>query len=259
MPAKTFTRTVLVALVAIGFHQAAQADQLVISGSSTVGHDLLMPNRSEIQGLAGHQIEINSIGSGNGIKSLSNGNADMAMISAPLGEVISNLNAREPGSINGRELVAYQVGGAEVAFVSHPSNPVRSLRSHQIYDILNGSITNWSEVGGLQMPIQVFVEPPGGGVRSAVEHRLSDWGDHLAAEQYVQSASLVRTAVAQVHGGLGITALAHVDNSVRLIATEEPLLQPFFLVTRGQANRPMMAVIEAARRVSGWRDSGSAS
>lgn len=230
---------------------------MTINGSSTVAAGLLAPHRDEIQRRSGQQIEVSPTGSGHGIKALSNGGADMAMISANLGAIVSNLNEREPGSINGRTLVAYQVGGAQIAIIAHPSNPIRSLTAHRLYDILAGKTTNWADVGGLPMPIQIFVEPPGGGVRSAVEHKLSEWGDHLVAEQYVQSATLVRNAVARGPGGLGITAMAHVDNTVRLMATEELLLQPYFLVTRGRANPQMMAVIKAARAVTGWRASGS--
>lgn len=259
MPYKSIASLALAALVALGLHQPAQADPLLITGSSTVAHDLMMPRTAEIQARAGVQFDVESTGSGYGIKALFNNTADMAMISAPLREVVLNLNERDPGSIDGRELTAYEVGGAQVAFITHPSNPVRSITAQQLYDILNGKITNWSELGGLQMQIQVFVEPPGGGVRGAVEHRLAEWGDHLATEQYVQSAQMVKAAVSQVLGGFGVAAAVHADNSVAVLSTNDVVKQPYYIVTRGQASGQMMAVIEAARAVTGWRPASSGS
>lgn len=249
---KLFGFGALAALLMTGLHQPALAQELVVSGSSTVGHGLMLPHELEIEARSGVQLQVNATGSGYGINSLFDGATDMAMISAPLGAVVSNLNARNPGSINGRELVANQVGGSQVAFIVHPLNPVKSLTSQQLFDILNGSITNWADVGGLPMPIKLLAEPPGGGVRSAVEHHLAQWGDVLAVEQYVQSARLVPTAIAQMPGGLGITAMSHLDQSVVAVSTEESVVQPYYLVSRGQPTPRMRAVIEAARAISGW-------
>lgn len=242
----------LFALLVIVSQQSVQAQELVISGSSTVGHGLMLEHEAEVETRSAVPIQVNATGSGHGIRALFNGGADMAMISAPLGAVVSNLNAREPGSINGRELVAHQVGGNQVAFIVHPSNPVKTLTSQQLYDILNGTITSWAEVGGLPMRIDLLAEPPGGGVRSAVEYELSQWGDVLAIEHYVQSARMVPMAIAQTPAGLGITAVAHVTGQVAMMTTEETVVQPYYLVTRGQPDRRMNAVIEAARAVSGW-------
>lgn len=252
MPLRILAVLTVVLAFSVGLPPLAQAEDLVVSGSSTVGHGLMLPHEEEVEALSGVRLEINPTGSGYGIRALFNGGADMAMISAPLGAVVSNLNARDPGSINGRELVANQVGGSRVAFVVHPHNPVKSLTAQQLYDILNGTITNWADVGGLPMPIELLAEPPGGGVRSAVEHRLAEWGDLLAVEHYVQSARLVPVAVAQVPGAFGITAQSHVNNTVALITTEEAVIQPYYLITRGQPDGRMRAVIEAARAVSGW-------
>ncbi|NNG03121.1 MAG: hypothetical protein HKM95_03360 [Inquilinus sp.] len=243
--------TALFALFATGFSPSVQAQELRISGSSTVSGSLMVPHEREIETLAGEQVGVTATGSSHGIKALVAGTADMAMISAPLGAVVASINERDPGAVNGRGLIAHEVGRNQVAFVVHPSNPVRRLNSNQLYDILAGRIANWREVGGVTMPIQIMVEPPGGGVRSAVEDTIEEWGDVLAAESYVQSAPLVITAVSHLPGGLGITSMSHVNGSVDLLETEEPMGQSLYLVTVGQPDRRMTAVIEAARAT--WR------
>lgn len=256
---RTMGAAALIALLTTGYQGSLQAQELIISGSSTVGHALMLPHETEVEALSDNQIEVSATGSGHGIRALFDGTADMAMISAPLGSVVSNLNARDPGSINGRELVAHQVGGSQVAFIVHPSNPVKTLTAQQLYDILTGRITNWADVGGIPMQIDLLAEPPGGGVRSAVEDRLSEWGDVLAVEHYVQSARLVPGAIAMVPGGFGITALSHIDGSVALVTTEEAVIQPYLLITRGQPTARMRAVIEAVRAVAGWNTSNGES
>lgn len=242
----------LSALISFGVQHTAQAQDLTISGSATVSYGLMLPHEMEIEARSGVQIEVMATGSGHGIKSLFNGSADMAMISSPLGPVVASRNAQEPGSVNGRELVVHQVGASDVAFIVHPMNPLRTLTAAQLYDILAGKIVNWSEVGGPQMPITLLAEQPGGGVRSAVEHRIAEWGDVLFGEKQLQSVLLVRNAVARTPGGFGIAARSIIDDTVALITTGENLSQPYNIVTRGQPDSRMRAVIEAARVISGW-------
>ena len=50
-----------------------------------------------------------------------------------------------------------------IAFITHPSNPVRRISVTQLKDVLLGKIVNWSQVGGPDMPIQIYAPDPGFG------------------------------------------------------------------------------------------------
>ena len=66
--------------------------------------------------------------------------------------------------------------------ITHPDNPVSSLTSEQIRQIYSGQITNWSEVGGNDVPILVVARPEGSGTRSVFESRMfGDAGIELTA------------------------------------------------------------------------------
>ena len=51
------------------------------------------------------------------------------------------------------------IGLDALVFITNSDNPVDSLTVDQIRGIFSGSITNWSEVGGLDMPIKAFQRP----------------------------------------------------------------------------------------------------
>ena len=84
----------------------AMAEDLVIAGSTTVSSTVLQPFEAKIEKLAKTTYELRSVGSGNGVLALIAGEADMAAVSAPLADVVRKLNTKNPGSVNGRELVA---------------------------------------------------------------------------------------------------------------------------------------------------------
>ena len=51
------------------------------------------------------------------------------------------------------------IGLDALVFITNTDNPVDSLTEEQIRGIFSGRITNWSEVGGLDMPIKAFQRP----------------------------------------------------------------------------------------------------
>ena len=233
------------------------AEDVTIAGSTTVASTVLQPFEAKIEKLAKTTYELRSVGSGNGVLALIAGEADMAAVSAPLADVVRKLNTKNPGSVNGRELVAHEIGAARVAFVVHPTNAVKQLTTEQVTEILSGRITSWSEVGGLNLPIEVFAEPKGGGVRTLVEKTIGKWGDVLAEPTTVQTATQVVFAVSQVPNALGIAASAAVTSSVFTLSTDRPISQPLILVTRGEPTPRMKKLIEAARKIAGGSGAGS--
>ena len=50
-----------------------------------------------------------------------------------------------------------------IAVIVHPANPVRKLSFAQMKDIFTGRITNWSQLGGADLPINVYAPDPTSG------------------------------------------------------------------------------------------------
>lgn len=66
----------------------------------------------------------------------------------------------------GTDLAITPIGRDALVFIVNESNPVESLTQQQLIDIYSGKITNWSEVGGEDMPIQAFQRPESSGSQS---------------------------------------------------------------------------------------------
>src|ERR1700730_7980842 len=166
-----------IAVASVALASAANADTVSLNGSTTVMNVLVMPKKAQIEAASGQQITIVGNGSQRGLADLLAGKAQIGMISAPLDEEVTKINAKQPGSIDLAKLKAYVVGETRVAFAVHPSNAVRSLTSAQLTDIFNGTTRNWKDVGGADQPIVVVAAQPGDGVRSMVEGKLLKGGE----------------------------------------------------------------------------------
>ena len=77
--------------------------------------------------------------------------------------------------LQGLNFVAYAKDGlswfhyTKVAGKSTPSSAVTNLSQAQLRGDLNGSIDNWSQVGGTNAPIVVVTAPEGSGMQSVLE------------------------------------------------------------------------------------------
>lgn len=243
------TATLAGALVMAAF-AAAEAAPLRVQGSTTVA-GLLEPRQGELEKAAGLEIEIQGVGSSRGIAALVAGEADIAMISAPLEEVVIKMNQNTPGSVDGSTLIGHRVGGTEVAFAVHPSNPVKALTLAQITEILAGRVTDWNQLGGPDGRIDVAVAHKGDGIRTMVEKRLLGGASVSGKPRQLRFANQIPEVVAAVPNAFGLTTTSRISTGIIPLRTDDAIAQPLLLVTRGEPGPELQALIEAVRKALG--------
>ncbi len=119
-----------------------RGNKVVIKGSTTV-LPITQKAAEEYHKISSTGITIEGSGSGNGIKSLLDGNCDIANSSREMKE--EEIKLASSKNIRVKEIaVAYDM----IVPVLHPSNPVSNLSLDQLKAIYDGSITDWKQVGG---------------------------------------------------------------------------------------------------------------
>jgi phosphate transport system substrate-binding protein len=115
-------------------------NQLVLTGSSTVA-PLVGEIAKQFEALhPGVRVDVQSGGSSRGVADARRGLADIGMVSRDL----------KPEE---QDLTALTIARDGVSVILHRDNPVVALSDEQIVAIYKGDITNWSEVGGNDAPI----------------------------------------------------------------------------------------------------------
>lgn len=244
------------ALVALALLQvpllagAAEAATVRITGSTTVA-GLLQPKQPEVETKSGLTIEIEGVGSSRGIEALIAGEADVAMISASLEQVVVKLNQKAPGSVDGSSLVSHPVGATEVAFAVHPSNPVTQLTLAQITEVLAGRITNWSQLGGQDARIDVAISHQGDGIRTMVEKELLGGASVSGKPRQLRFATQIPQVVAAVPNAFGLTTASRIGAGITPVRTDSQITQPLLFVTQGPASPEVAALIDVVRAALG--------
>jgi phosphate transport system substrate-binding protein len=105
------------------------------------------------------KIQLDDSGSTKALESLAAGRVDLAAIGRPLTAAEQALG-----------LVAVPIGTQKIAIVVSRANPFSgSLTNPQFAQILNGTLTNWSQVGGPNAPIKLVDHPSSSDTRQALE------------------------------------------------------------------------------------------
>ena len=136
-------------------------------------------------------------GSGTGIEAASNGSCDIGLSSRALKDT-------ETG------LVGTTVALDGIAVIVNANCGVDDLSVEQIAKIYTGEITNWSEVGGADLPIACIGRESGSGTRDGFES-ITDTKDACVLSQELTSTGAVISAVASSENAIGYASLSAVE------------------------------------------------
>lgn len=186
------------------------------------------------------------VGSGAGIEAVNNGTAEIGNSSRNLKDA-----EKEAGAVE--NIVA--IDG--IAVCVDPANEVTGLTKEQLINIYNGTVTNWSEVGGTDAPIIVVGREAGSGTRGAFEELL-DLEDACVYANELDSTGAVMAKVAATPGAIGYVSLDALNDTVVAVALDGVeataenikagnyfLSRPFVMATKGE-------ISEQSELVQAW-------
>lgn len=200
-------------------------------------------------------IEIQQIGSTEGIKAIHDGTTD-------IGTASRELNDEEKTWGLDEHIIAYD----GIAIIVNPDNGVENLSSDQITKIFKGEIKNWKEVGGKDKEIVLINREAGSGTRGAFEEllKLQEKQADGTKKTLISDKALVvgsngevKTNVASKDNAIGYISLGIVDKTVKALkvdnveATEAnvksktyPVWRPFLMLTKGELKPEVKAFLD---------------
>lgn len=191
----------------------------------------------------GVTVTVEYTGSGAGLESLAAGSVDIGNASRGL---------KDEEKANG--LVENIVAIDGIAVITEKNNSVTDISAETLSKIYTGELTNWSDLGGADMPIVVIGREAGSGTRDAFEELL-EIEDCCKYAQELDSTGAVLAKVASTPGAIGYVSLDVVDSSViglkingaepteeQILAGNYILQRPFVMATTGEISEQSEAV-----------------
>ena len=186
---------------------------------------------------------------------LVDGEVDLIVVTEPSEDELAYANEHNV------ELDVTPVVREGFVFFVNKDNPVDSLTIEQIQDIYSGKITNWSEVGGKDAPIQAFQRPANSGSQTgmlslvmkdiemiepkqedivetmySIVDLVSDYDngiDSLGYSYYYYATTMFEEMDSEIANGIKLLKINGVEpNNQTIKAQEYPLETAYYIVTR---------------------------
>jgi phosphate transport system substrate-binding protein len=164
------------------------------------------------------RISVTGGGSGTGIASLINNTVDIANASRGIKDKeIENAQA------NGVEPLEFVIARDAIAVIVNPENPVQELTLEQISAIYSGEITNWSEVGGDDLPIVRLSRESNSGTHVYFLEEVLRLGDKESKVLFSTNTLLLPSSegiiqeVSQNPHAIGYDGLGYVTEEVKVL------------------------------------------
>ena len=157
---------------------------------------------------SGVDVTYDPTGSGAGITGAAEGTLDIGLSSRAL---------KDDEAAGGLTATTFALDG--IAIIVNSENTVEDLTLEQIKGLATGEITNWSEVGGPDMPVVLVGREAGSGTRDGFES-IVDVKDACKYDQELTSTGAVIAGVAANPNAFGYASLSAVDDTVKAVTVE---------------------------------------
>lgn len=166
--------------------------KVIVSGSTTILPIAEQAAEGFMQANPGTLVLVSGLGSSAGIEAVSAGTADIGTSSRDLKPEEQKLG-----------LVDTPIAYDGIAVIVSPGNPVSGLTTEQLRKIFSGQITNWSQVGGEDRPIDVVNRDEASGTREAFKKIVMADASFDPYAAVLPGTGQVRDVVARAQGAIG--------------------------------------------------------
>lgn len=211
---KLFIGGAIVIAGVIGFtvysaNHSSAVTKLDIKGSTSV-EPFIKAVKEE--NLGKYNIKLSAQGSGTGISALFDKTTDIAMSSR-------DLKPEEQSKADSEDVEKTVIALDGISIIVNKESNVNNLNSKQVHDIFTGKITNWSEVGGSNLPISVVARDEASGTREGFDKLLSIDSLAKGAKQIEATGEVIRT-IADNKGAIGYVSSGSSLDNVKVLSFE---------------------------------------
>ncbi|KNY27650.1 substrate-binding domain-containing protein [Pseudobacteroides cellulosolvens] len=189
----------------------AAATPLKVGGSTTIA-PLARTLETGFEASTGNAVDvvITEGGSGAGLSGVLDGSLDVGMMSRDLSD---SEKATYP------YIIPITIGKDAVAVIVNPSNPITNLTQDQVKNIFSSAatspITNWSQLGGNNAPIEVHTRTEGSGTLDAFKELALGKTTIVSTAINHPSSEEMQVSVKDNANAIGFVSLDYVNETVK--------------------------------------------
>ncbi len=180
---------------------------VALGGSTSVESVILSAMEVFMQNNPGVTVTYDPTGSSSGVKGPMEGTLDIGLASR---------DVKDEEAAEGAVGTVFAIDG--IAIIVHPDNAVADIALEDITKIADGTITNWSELGGADEAIVLIGREAGSGTRDGFESIVGV--EECVYQEELNSTGGVIGSVSGNPGAIGYASLSAVDEKVKAVTVD---------------------------------------
>jgi phosphate transport system substrate-binding protein len=146
-------------------------------------------------------------------------------------------------AIPDRNIYKFRVIGKDIVKVmTNKDVTVTALSREQLSDVFTGKATNWSEVGGPDLPIVVFIGSMIPGTQGVFQKQAMNGLPYTTNAVVGTTADDLKTRVIATSGGVSVGVIAQIDSSINAPSIPE-FGRPMTLITKGAPSEGLQQML----------------
>lgn len=251
MKKRVFSALLVMIGAGILFSAAVSATEVVMWGSTTCKKRFLEPGHEALERATGITMRVLGVGTGQGVAALLEGKTVAAVSSNTMKESVLlaqavQQQAGKPPLAVPDNLQYHLITEDVIVPIVHRSNPVTDLTWEQLAALNTGKSTNWLDVGGLDMPVQVVTSHAGSSTMAVFKKTVMQGADYTANAAVVTSTPFEVEFVSANPGAIGAISLGtfNLDPELTKVITTSPIRRPLGIITVGNPTPEVRQVID---------------
>jgi phosphate transport system substrate-binding protein len=237
---------------------AASAEPVGLWGSTTCQKRFLEPGAEALKAATGVEIKVFGVGTGKGMLALFEGKTKVAISSNTLEESIQSAQKvlKEEGKPEiavPADLQFHIITEDIIVPIVNAKNPVTELTWAQLADLNTGKVTNWKDVGGPDLPVEIVTSHAGSSTKAVFQAMVMKKAEYAATATQVTSTRLEINEVSAKPGGIGAVSAGFFNLSpgnAKIVKSDE-IKRPLALVTIGAPTPEVQKIIDFFRSEEG--------
>ncbi|KPN79059.1 Phosphate binding protein [Apilactobacillus kunkeei] len=132
----------------------------------------------------------------------------------------SDVFAENQKGIKAKDIVDHQVAVVGITPVVNKGVGIKNISMKNLQKIFEGKITNWKQIGGKNIPIEVINRVKGSGTRNTFEANVME-GHSTVKAQEQDSNGTVRRIIATTPGAISYLSFSFVDKTIQSLSIDD--------------------------------------
>ena len=224
------------------FSTASFADEIKVEGGGTAIATVFLPIKDRFEKLHGDSLSIVQSSAIKGLIALNNGKVDVATGAHPLEDLIAGA-VKDGVSIDMSALVATPVDQNRLVVISNRSNPVTALSKAELKALFTGKISNWQELGGKDLPVNVVWGKETQGQNIQFTRKALDGEPVTTKAHEASDYRNISKMVSELPGGIGVVPLEITSPVTRSLDTML-ITSPVYVITKGEPSAKVLQIVD---------------